>query len=97
MHTTTDQAEVHFFTGPHSYARKAMRPAADSIATGFDDTIRLTEVDRAAEGGDGFRGTISPTDRAMRLDVGAVFALAALATSSPILWVFALAAVRFAT
>jgi len=141
MDTTTDRAEVLFFTSPHCSACKAMRPVADGVAIRFDGKVRLTEVDSAADSvsssthrvrgvptfiaihdgievaravgsrtsdqltelfvaadaGDGFRGTISPTDRAMRLGVGAVFAIAALATSTPILWVFALAAVGFAT
>jgi thiol-disulfide isomerase/thioredoxin len=141
MDTTTDQAEVLFFTSPHCPACKAMRPIADSVADRFDGTVRLTEVDSstdsvsspthrvrgvptfvaihngtevaraigsrtpdqlselfaAAEGGDRLRSRISPTDRAMRLGVGAVFAVAAVVASTPVLWIFAATAVGFAT
>lgn len=49
MNTHTDQAEILFFTAPHCSACKAMRPVAEDVASRYDGTVRLTEVDSSAD------------------------------------------------
>ncbi len=71
----------------------------DEVArvVGPRSTEQLAELFDAAVSGNAVSARISQTDRSLRLVVGAVFAVAAVATSTPILWAFAIAAIGFAT
>ncbi len=66
-------------------------------AVGPRSSDQLAELFEAAVSGHQLRSSLSATDRKMRLGVAAAFAAAAVITSTPLLWVFAVAAVVFAT
>ncbi|GMR02731.1 MAG: hypothetical protein BMS9Abin20_1077 [Acidimicrobiia bacterium] len=56
----------------------------------------ITKIFETARSGTRTRGTISSTDRTLRLAVAGAFAVAAFAASIPVLWIFAIAAATFA-
>jgi hypothetical protein len=66
-------------------------------AVGSRSPAQLDALFQAASTGHSLSGQISSTDRGLRLGVGAVFAGAALVTTTPLLLMFAAAAVVFAT
>jgi hypothetical protein len=66
-------------------------------AVGTHSADQLAKLFASAESGDHKRGHISPMERTMRLGVAGMFGIVALASSTPILWVFALIALVLAT
>lgn len=66
-------------------------------AVGSRSPEELTELFEVAVTGDTIQARLSTTDRGMRIVVAGIFAVAAVVTSTPILWVFAAGAVGFAT
>ena len=66
-------------------------------AVGTHSADQLEKLFVSAETGDQKRGRISPMERAMRLGVAGMFGVVAIAASTPVLWVFALIALVFAT
>jgi thioredoxin-like negative regulator of GroEL len=66
-------------------------------AVGTHSAEQLEKLFASAESGERKRGRISPRERFFRLAVAAMFAGVAIAASTPVLLVFALIAVVFAT
>ncbi|MFV1970478.1 MAG: thioredoxin family protein [Acidimicrobiia bacterium] len=64
---------------------------------GVRTSDQLAELFSAALSGDQIRTRISSADRSMRLGIAGVFAISAMATTTPVLLAFAGAAVLFGT
>ena len=94
--TDPEPSSLHRVRGVPTFI--ALRDGAEvGRSVGSRSPDQLTELFEAAASGNRFRGRISTTDHGMRLGVAVVFGIAAVATATPILWVFALAAAGFAT
>jgi len=94
--TDSESSSTHRVRGVPTFI--AMRDGSEvGRVVGSRSPTQLEALFEAASSGSRIRWRIAPTDRALRLGVGGVFAGVALVTSTPVLWIFAVAALVFAT
>lgn len=104
---TVKFTEVNSASDPESPSQHRVRGVPTLIAFSGDTEVAravgshspsaIESLFEAARSGRQLRMRISRADRAMRLTVAGLFAVAAAATATPALWVFAVLAAGFAT
>ena len=94
--TDSESSSTHRVRGVPTFI--AIRDGSEvGCVVGSRSPTQLEALFEAASSGSRVRERVAPTDRGLRLGVGGVFAGAASVTSTPVLWIFAAAAVMFAT